>query len=117
MKKYSIGILLLLSLLIPQINSIVYAESITSTAAANWNTSGQGSIAIQVSDITGGGTITFYCTVDNTNYVAYNLTPVGGTTPTTTTTTNGIWAGPLGPCNSFRVAISAGSATVFQRTI
>lgn len=114
MKKYSIGILLLLLSLV---SNTAGAETISTSNPVTWNTSGQGSIAVQVASITGGGTITFYCTVDNTNFVAYNLTPSNGTTAVSTTTTNGIWTGPLGPCNQFKLTISAGTATVTQRTI
>jgi len=113
MKKFLIGTLLLLSL----VSSVSAQTTISSSSPAIWNTSGQGSISIQVTGITGGGTITWACSVDNSTFVSYLLTPVGSSTAAATTTSNGIYSGPLGPCNSFRASISAGSASVFQRTI
>lgn len=90
------------------------------TGCVTYNVEGQTQLAVQVTG-TFTGTLTFSTSVDGTNFVTSQVTPVGAlATPVSTTTAAGIWTLELKGHKSFRVAFTAytdGTAVVTFRTL
>lgn len=83
-------------------------------AAAIINTFNNTNVLVQV-QATWTGTLTFEGSLDGAKYEPLNCTPINGTTPTTTTTTNGIWSCSVVGVNFAQARMSAytsGAATV-----
>lgn len=85
------------------------------------NVAGQGSLGIQITG-TWTGTLTFSTSIGtstNSTFVSALVTPVGSTTPVTTTTGNGVWSIPVAGFAQVKVAVTitgTGSAIVVFRS-
>ena len=117
---------LVLAFLFIGINPVVLDAADLSTTTCpgagcvTYTTEGQTQLAIQVSG-TFTGTLTFYTSVDGTNFVISQVVPVGAlATPVTTTTAAGIWTLELKGHKNFRIAFTAytdGTAITTLRTL
>src|SRR5437870_4635626 len=125
MKKYilaiTIGIIFSLSYYVraqgPQ-NIDLTSTTCPGVGCATFTTAGQGSFALQIVG-TWTGTLTFYGSVDGTNFVVLNLTPPNSTTGVSTTTANGVWGASVAGLTSVRVLVTStgtGTATVTGRS-
>lgn len=84
-----------------------------------FDVSGQSSVGIQVTG-TFVGTLTFYASIDGTNYVALLVTPATSGTKVSTATTVGLWREYIAGFTSIRVAFTAytsGTATVVLSSV
>lgn len=77
---------------------------------------GVGGVAVQVTG-TYSGTLTFEGTVTGATWVPINLIPIAGTTPTSTTTSTGVWNGGVGGLAIVRVRMSSYSSGAAVVTI
>lgn len=119
MRKLVLVLLLLVPCVVP-----VRAQSpaITTTVCpgagcVDMNVGGQGHIGIQVTG-TFVGTLTFYGSINNADFVAFAVTPAAGGSTVTTATATGLWTAQIAGLSTFRVGFSAftsGSATVSRR--
>lgn len=88
-----------------------YKNKVSSTQTAVGSTTiafrhfANGGIGIQITGIT-SATVTFEATIDGSNWVAHNATPVASTTAATTTTADGIFYANVVGITSFRARIS-----------
>lgn len=115
---------LIITLAFLLVSATAQAASISSTTCpgagcVNYLTGGQGTIGIQITG-TWVGTITFYSTIDNTNYTSFVVVSSADTASTgvTTTTANGSFIAAIAGTNQVRVGFSAytsGTAVVTVR--
>jgi len=74
---------------------------------------GYGAVGIQLSG-TWSATVTFEATVDGTNWTTLEVWPTGGSSPQTTSTSNGVFYAPCGGLNQIRARASAFSSGTIQ---
>lgn len=114
--------ILILSSFLLILSGVASAQDISTTTCpgagcVDLNTSGQGSIGIQVTG-TWVGTITFQSSVNGSTFTSFLVLPSNSTTQVSTTTANGIWQSAVAGLKTVRVVFTAytsGTATVVYR--
>ena len=87
------------------------------TACVAMSVNGFTSVGVQVVGTCGTCTLQFEATIDGTNWVAVNLTPLNSTTGASSTAAPGVWQGPVAAAQirARMSALSSGNFTVTLR--